>query len=55
MSRYPSVLGVGAAALTAMSISVLATSSAQAALPDSSLSPTEFSQDLGFDNLRTMN
>lgn len=54
MSRYSSVFGVGAAALAAMSISTLATPSAQAALPSSSLSPTEFSRNLGFDNLSTM-
>lgn len=53
MSLHHSILGVGAAA-AALSMGIVAPASAQT-LPSASLSPTEFSQSLGFDNLKDMN
>jgi len=50
---HHSVLGVGAAAMAALSMSMVAPASAQT-LPSASLSPTEFSQELGFRNLNDM-
>ncbi|MFH7242287.1 MAG: DUF4114 domain-containing protein [Spirulina sp.] len=54
MSMRHSVLGIGTAAVAALSAIVLTAPSAQATLSSASLSPTEFSQDLGFDNLKDM-
>ncbi len=53
MVMHLSVLGVGAAAVAALSIGMVAPASAQT-LPSASLSPTEFSQNLGFNNLKEM-
>lgn len=53
MVMHHSVLGVGAAAMAALSMSMVAPASAQT-LPSASLSPTEFSQELGFRNLKDM-
>lgn len=53
MNRH--LLGAGVAALTAVSVGLVATAPAQASLPSASLTPEEFTRSLGFDNLKTMN
>ncbi|HSM80415.1 MAG TPA: DUF4114 domain-containing protein [Nodosilinea sp.] len=49
------LLGSGIAAAAVLSIGAVATAPAQAQLPAASLSPDEFSTDLGFDNLKSLN
>ena len=48
-------LKAGFAAVAAVSISTIATAPARAALPAASLTPEQFSTDLGFDNLKALN
>jgi hypothetical protein len=48
------LLTAGVAAVAAVSVSAVASLPARAVLPSASLTPTEFSQDLGFEDLKSM-
>ncbi|PSN12208.1 hypothetical protein C7293_21235 [filamentous cyanobacterium CCT1] len=49
------LLEAGLAAAAALSVSVVATAPAQAQLPAAGLTPDQFSTNLGFDNLKSLN